>query len=133
MIDRTSGALPPSTAGHRTPTAVDGTDLPQFYDYAPWVNTVCGFLVFVLRYASPRPTFGVHWNLFLTGFVIMFAAVGAEIAHGNSARNYWSAINLVAGVWLLVSAQTIPSILPVTFAQEGLGGGHPHRTRDRPH
>lgn len=100
---------------------VHGPDRPQFHDYAPWLNALCGFLVFLLRYLSPRPTFDVHWNLFLTGLVIMFAAVAAEIAHGNASRNYWSAINAVAGVWLIVSTQTIPSIFLVTLGQDSLG------------
>jgi hypothetical protein len=51
----------------------------------------------------------------------MFAALAATIAHGNSAQNYWSAMNVIAGVWLLVSAQAIPSVPLVTSAQEGLG------------
>jgi hypothetical protein len=90
-------------------------------NYAPWINLVAGLLVFALRYASPRGTFSVHWNLFLVGIVIMFAALAATIAHGNTKRNYWSAINIVAGAWLLVSAQTIPSVPRVTIAQEVLG------------
>jgi multisubunit Na+/H+ antiporter MnhC subunit len=79
-------------------------------------------LVFTLRYGSPRPTFDVHWNLFLTGIVIMFAALATTIAHDEkSSKNYWSTIDIVAGVWLLVSAQTIRSIPAVTLAQEALG------------
>jgi hypothetical protein len=52
----------------------------------------------------------------------MFAALAATIAHGNSKKNYWSAINVAAGAWLLVSAQTIPSVARVTIPQEVLGG-----------
>jgi hypothetical protein len=93
-----------------------------FHNYMLWVNVVLGLLVFALRYRSPRGTFDVHWNLFFTGIVIMFAALAAVIAHdGHSARNYWSAINVVAGVWLLVSVKLIPSIPVVTIAQTSLG------------
>ena len=92
------------------------------HNYAPWVNVVLGLLVFALRYGSPRGTFTVHWNLFLTGLVIMFAALAATIAHDESpSKNYWSAINVAAGTWLLVSAETIPSVPLVTAAQKGLG------------
>lgn len=98
------------------------SDLSQFHNYAPWLNVVLGLLVFVLRYWSPRGTFDVRWNLFATGLVIMFAALATTIAHdGNSSRNYWSAINIVAGVWLIVSVKLIPSVLQVTVSQTVLG------------
>jgi cytochrome c biogenesis protein CcdA len=94
----------------------------RFHNYGPWINVVLGLLVFVLRYDSPPGTFAVHWNLFLTGLVIMFAALGATIAHdGNPSQNYWSAIDIVAGVWLLVSLKVIPSVPRVTVLQAGLG------------
>jgi len=49
----------------------------RFHNYAPWANVILGLLVFTLRYASPHGTFSVHWNLFLTGIVIMFAALAS--------------------------------------------------------
>lgn len=103
------------------PTHADASQSTRFN--AGWINVVFGLLVFILRFGSPRPTFSVHWNLFATSIVIMFAALATTIAHdGKSAKNYWSTINVAAGVWLLVSAKTIPSILPVTLGQEALGG-----------
>jgi multisubunit Na+/H+ antiporter MnhC subunit len=116
-----SGALPPSTEEPISPPA-HGSSHREFHNYAAWTNVVLGLLVFTLRYGSPRPTFDVHWNLFLTGIVIMFAALATTIAHDEkSSKNYWSTIDIVAGVWLLVSAQTIRSIPAVTLAQEALG------------
>jgi multisubunit Na+/H+ antiporter MnhC subunit len=103
---------------------MDGTDGPDrggSHNYVPWINVVLGLLVFTLRYIAPRGTFSVHWNLFLTGIVIMFAALATTISHGNSNTNYWSAINVAAGVWLLISAQTIPTVARVTVAQDALG------------
>jgi hypothetical protein len=101
--------------------SITGNPSSRFHNYAPWGNVILGLMVFALRYASPRGTFGVHWNLFVTGVVIMFAALASTIAHdGDSPKNYWSVINLAAGVWLLVSAKIIPSILQVTIAQIGL-------------
>jgi len=97
-------------------------DVNPSHNYAPWINVVLGFLVFVLRYGSPRGTYGVHWNLFLTGIVIMFAALATTIAHdGNSSRNYWSVVDIAAGVWLLVSVETVPSVPLVSIAQAALG------------
>jgi hypothetical protein len=87
----------------------------------PWINVVCGLCVFSLRYLAPRGTFGLHWNLFVTGIVVMFAALATTISHGNTRTNYWSAINIAAGVWLLISSQTIPSVPRVAIPQVALG------------
>jgi hypothetical protein len=104
--------------------ASPSSDVPEvrgFDNYAPWVNVVCGLMVFALRYIAPRGTFSVHWNLFLTGIVVMFAALATTISHGNTTKNYWSLINVAAGLWLLISARTIPSVARVTFPQDALG------------
>jgi hypothetical protein len=103
------------------PRSTDGPDARGLHNYAPWINVVFGLMVFALRYLSPRGTFAVHWNLFLTGIVIMFAALASTISHGNTETNYWSAINIGAGIWLLISSKTIPSIPTVTLAQDILG------------
>jgi hypothetical protein len=99
-----------------------GSDFGGPNNYTPWVNVVLGLLVFILRYSSPRGTFGVHWNLFLTGLVIMFAGLADTIAHdGRASKNYWPVIDLAAGVWLLISVKIVPSIPQVTIAQLVLG------------
>jgi hypothetical protein len=114
--------MPPSNTEELASTPSGAPNMREFHNYAPWINVVLGLLVFILRYESPRGTFSVHWNLFSTGIVIMFAALATVIAHdGKSSRNYWPTIDIAAGVWLLVSAKTIPSILQVTLAQECLG------------
>jgi hypothetical protein len=121
--------MPSNVSEMRPPIAEDRSSplggqsgFNHFHNYAPWINVVLGFLVFVLRYDSPRGTHGVHWNLFLTGLVIMFAAFASTIAHdGNSLKNYWSAIDLAAGAWLLLSAKIVVSVLRVAIAQEILG------------
>jgi hypothetical protein len=105
----------------RDPDASSGTHARAFHNYAPWINVVFGLMVFALRYTSPPGTFSVHWNLFLTGIVIMFTALAATIAHGDPKKNYWSGINVAAGAWLLVSEQTIPAVARVTIAQDILG------------
>ena len=112
----------PSITGNPSSPRPDASHVSGFHNYAPWGNVILGLMVFALRYASPRGTFSVHWNLFITGVVIMFAALASTIAHdGDSSNNYWSGINLVAGVWLLISAKIIPSIVQVTVAQITLG------------
>lgn len=112
----------PSTAGDAPSPLASRSQFSRFHNYGPWVNVVLGLLVFVLRYSSPPGTFAVHWNLFLTGLVIMFAAFASTIAHdANPSRNYWSKINIAAGVWLLISVKMVPSVPQVTVAQAALG------------
>jgi hypothetical protein len=114
----------PSTSITGSPSSprADDSDVSRFHNYAPWANVILGLMVFALRYAAPRGTFAVHWNLFLTGIVLMFAALAATIAHeGASSKNYWSVINLVAGGWLLISVIVVPSVARVTIAEIVLG------------
>lgn len=114
--------MPQSIADEPQSPLSDRSNLREFHNYAPWVNVVLGLCVFVLRYGSHRFTFTVHWNLFLTGLVIMFAALATTVAHDeDSSKNYWSTINVAAGVWLLVSVKIIPSVFLVTVAQTCLG------------
>jgi hypothetical protein len=100
----------------------DGPGVRESHDYAAWANVLCGLSVFALRYLAPRGTFSVHWNLFLTGIVIMFAALATTISHGNTTTNYWSAINVAAGAWLLISTRAIPSTPVVNSVELALGG-----------
>jgi hypothetical protein len=121
MMNRAAGTVPLSNADSRGSPHLDASGPREIHNYAPWINVLCGLAVFTLRYGAPRDTFDVHWNLFLTGIVIIFAALATTIAHGQAPRNYWSAIDIVAGVWLLVSTKTIPSIPSVSTAQAALG------------
>jgi hypothetical protein len=87
-----------------------------------WASVVIGLCVFALRYASPRPSFDVHRNLFFTGLLIMFVAFAAVIANeGDASWNYWSGINVAVGAWLIASATLIPAISAVAIAQTILG------------
>jgi hypothetical protein len=98
-----------------------GPETREKHNYAPWLTVLVGLAVFTLRYASPRGTIDVHWNLFVTGIVIMFAALATTIAHGQSRRNYWSVICVAAGAWLLASTSVFASIPFVTTGQIVLG------------
>lgn len=97
-------------------------DPPETPNYAAWVNVVLGLCVFTLHWASPRGTLDIKRNLFLTGIVIMFVALATAIAHqGNSNRNYWSAFNILTGLWLIVSRDIFVPIAVVALGQLWLG------------
>ena len=95
MTDRSANPTPRSSAGlPASPSLVDAKRR-EIHNYAPWMNVLCGVAVFTLRYALPPGTYTVHWNLFLTGFVVIFAALATTIAHGDALRNFWPSINIV--------------------------------------
>jgi hypothetical protein len=94
----------------------------RFERYPAWAAVILGLCVFFARYASPRPSFDVHRNLFFTGLVIVIAALAAVIANeGEAAWNYWSGINVAAGVWLVASAVLIPAVGLVSTTETILG------------
>lgn len=101
--------------------SVDRAPRWEFHNYAPWVNVVLGFLVFVTRYLPPHGPHAMHWNLFLTGLAIMFSALAATIAHDDAAHNYWSAINVAAGIWLVASRELFPTSTQIADIQTVLG------------
>jgi hypothetical protein len=42
-------------------------------------------------------------------------------AHGNLRRNVWSAVNIVGGIWLIVSVSMIPNAPAMSWPQIILG------------
>ena len=103
-----------------TPHAAD-EELDTLHNRAPWINVVVGILVFVSRWVIHPTTFAADWNLFLTGAAIVIAAMIAAGAHGNVTHNYWSAVNVAAGLWLIVSVAIVANTAAMTWTQICLG------------
>lgn len=80
-----------------------------------------GFLVFASRWVVHPTSFGAAWNLFLTGIAVMVVAFTASVAHGNLRRNIWSAVNVIAGIWLIISVSVIPNDPAMSWPQICLG------------
>jgi phosphatidylserine synthase len=93
----------------------------ELHNRAPWNNVVCGLLVFSSRWFVSPIAESSDWNLFWTGIAIVIIALTAMIAHGNIARNYWSSLNVLAGLWLIVSTRVILPPEAMTWAQICLG------------
>ena len=91
------------------------------HNRAPWNNVVCGALIFGSRWVIAPTSTGSDWNLFWSGLAIMVIAFCTLIAHGNVSRNYWSAANVLAGLWLIVSTSLIPGPPHMMYAQTCLG------------
>ena len=96
-------------------------DRAGFHNRAPWNNLVCGALVFGSRWVIAPTSTGSDWNFFWSGLAIMTIALCALIAHGNVAKNYWSAANVAAGAWLILSTSLIPGPPHMMYAQICLG------------
>ncbi len=93
----------------------------ELHNRAPWNNVVCAVLVYFSRDAV-RPIAGTtDWNLFLTSIGIGLVAFISMIAHGNVSRNYWSGVNVLAGIWLIVSTHVFPTAPEMSWAQVCLG------------
>jgi hypothetical protein len=70
----------------------------------PWINLAIGILTIISPYALGATSGGVFTSCWIAGIVI---AIVALIDLGVSARSngmsYWPVINLLAGIWLLIS------------------------------
>lgn len=99
----------------------ENDDLKVLHNRAPWINVMTGLLVFGSRWVIRPTSFAGEWNLFWTGIAIVAVAMIAAGAHGNIVRNYWSAINVIAGLWLIISVAVIPNDAALTWAQICLG------------
>lgn len=102
------------------PDQIDN-DLLILHNRAPWINVMCGLLVFVSRWVIQPTSFTAAWNLSWTGLAVVAVAMIAAGAHGNIRRNVWSAINIVGGIWLIVSVSMIPSTPAMSWPQIALG------------
>ena len=93
----------------------------DLHNRAPWNNIVCGILVFSSRRALyPLPE-SVAWNLFWTGMIIAAIGLTTMLSHGNVSRNYWSGVNVLAGLWLIASTRILPTGPAMSWAQICLG------------
>ena len=111
-----SQAVAPSSS-----TALEVDERGVAHNRAPWNNIVCGALIFGSRWVITSTSTGSDWNLFWSGLAIMFIAFCTLIAHGNVSKNYWSAANVLAGLWLIVSTSLIPGPPHMMYAQTCLG------------
>ena len=96
-------------------------DLLILHNRAPWINVMCGLLVFASRWVIHPTSFAASWNLFWTGLAIVAVAMIAAGAHGNVRRNVWSAVNIAGGIWLIVSVSLIANAPAMSWPQIALG------------
>lgn len=100
---------------------VGGVRTFEFPNLAPLANVVCGLLVFACHWLAPLALGGGNQNLFLSGLAIIIVAIASLVAHGQVSRNYWSALNVPLGIWLVLSANLFPLPSGIGWTQTCLG------------
>jgi hypothetical protein len=93
----------------------------ELHNRAPWNNVVCAILVYFSQSAAGPMAESTNWNLFITSVAIGLVAFISMVAHGNVARNYYSGVNVLAGIWLVVSTRVFPTAPEMLWAQVCLG------------
>ncbi|HTZ55645.1 MAG TPA: SPW repeat protein [Candidatus Acidoferrum sp.] len=73
-------------------------------NFASWINIVVGILAIISPFALHDTSQGVIWSTVITGAVIVIAAViELSVYPSSSNMNYWPVINVIAGIWLVIS------------------------------
>lgn len=71
---------------------------------APWINLAVGILTIISPYALAITSGAVFTSTWIVGVIMVIVAIVEMVAYAQShAMNYWPAINLLAGIWLLIS------------------------------
>ncbi|HET9030937.1 MAG TPA: SPW repeat protein [Candidatus Aquilonibacter sp.] len=74
------------------------------HNRVPWINLAVGILTIIAPYALGASDTATKWSLTITGIVIGVVAV-IELAMDaqNRGVSYWPVVNIIAGIWLLIS------------------------------
>ncbi|HVA37815.1 MAG TPA: SPW repeat protein [Candidatus Dormibacteraeota bacterium] len=71
--------------------------------YVPWINLALGILVLLSPWVLATAATGAAWNVTITGVVIGVVALIELSMQAKGAANWWPVINILAGIWLLIS------------------------------
>jgi len=73
-------------------------------NFAPWINIAVGIMAIISPFAIPGSDTAMIWSAVITGVVIaVVAIIELGVYRGSSHMNYWPVINILAGVWLVIS------------------------------
>jgi uncharacterized membrane protein SirB2 len=74
------------------------------HNRVPWINLVVGILTIIGPYALVGSDVATKWSMTITGIIIGVVAI-IELAMDSQNRGvaYWPVVNLLAGIWLLIS------------------------------
>lgn len=74
------------------------------HNRVPWINLAIGILTIIGPYALGTSDTATKWSSVITGIVIGVVAI-IELAMDSQDHGvaYWPVVNLLAGIWLLIS------------------------------
>ncbi len=74
------------------------------HNRVPWINLAIGIMTIISPYALGTSDNAARWSLTITGIIVGIVAI-IELAMDRQNRGvaYWPVINLLAGIWLIIS------------------------------
>ena len=74
------------------------------HNRVPWINLAIGIMTIIAPYALGTSDTATKWSLVITGIVVGIVAI-IELAMDSQNRgvSYWPVVNIIAGIWLLIS------------------------------
>ncbi len=78
--------------------------LNTVHNRVPWINLAIGIMTIIAPYALGTSDAATKWSLTIAGIIIGVVAI-IELAMDSQGRGiaYWPVINLLAGIWLIIS------------------------------
>ena len=89
--------------------------------YVPWINLVLGILVLLSPWVLGNVSSGAAWDMTVTGIVIGIVALVELSMQARGAANWWPIINIVAGIWLLISTSFVRGDAAMIWSNVVLG------------
>ncbi len=96
--------------------------MSNVHNRVPWINLAIGIMTIIAPYALGSSDAATKWSLVITGIVIGIVAI-IELAMDaqNHRVAYWPVINILAGIWLLVSTSMAAGSVAVIWNDVVLG------------
>src|SRR5581483_9653354 len=84
----------------------------------PWVNLAVGILTIISPWVLRSGSTFAQWDMTITGIVLGIVAIISMSVH---AKHYWPVVNILAGIWLLVSITFLGNMMGMVWSNVVLG------------
>jgi hypothetical protein len=89
---------------------------------APWINLAIGILTIISPYALGATGGGIFTSCWIAGLVLAIVAlIDLGVSSRSRGMNYWPVINLLAGIWLLISTSFAQATVGMPWSDIVLG------------
>jgi|SRR5579875_2946852 hypothetical protein len=87
-----------------------------------WVNVAVGVLAIISPFVNGVMSVGARWDIVITGLVIaIFALVELSVSSKPQHGRYWPVVNLLAGIWLIISTAFVRDNTGMMWSNVALG------------